>query len=98
MKKCFALAALLTILGTPALAAMQTVTLSVPGMTCVACPFTVKAALGKVKGVTEIDVSYKNRQAVVTFDDNITSAAALTEATANAGYPSTVKKSEAEQD
>ncbi len=91
MKERFILAALLTILGTPALAAMQAATLAVKGMICAACPFTVKAALNKVEGVKDVDVSYKNGQAVVTFDDAKTSVKALTQATANAGYPSTVK-------
>lgn len=91
MKKSLTLAALLAILSSPALAAMQTVTLSVPGMTCAACPITIKLALNKVEGVSEADVSYEQREAVVTFDDAQTSVEALTEATANAGYPSTVK-------
>lgn len=73
----------------------QTVTLSVPGMTCAACPITVKVALNKVDGVSQIDVSYPDREAVVTFDDTRTSVEALTEATTNAGYPSTLKPLEA---
>ena len=58
MKARFAFIALLALLSTPALAALQTVTLSVPGMTCAACPITVKAALNKVDGVSQVDVSY----------------------------------------
>ncbi len=96
MKARFALITLLALLSTPALAARQTVTLSVPGMTCAACPFTVKAALNKVDGVTQVDVSYSEREAVVTFDDTQTSVEALTQATANAGYPSTPTASEAD--
>ena len=75
----------------PAWAATQTVTLSVPGMTCAACPITVKKALSKVDGVQKTEVSFEKLEAVVTFDDAKTSAEALTKATANAGYPSTVK-------
>lgn len=92
MKARFALITLLALLSLPALAAMQTVTLSVPGMTCAACPITVKAALNKVEGVSQVDVSYPDREAVVTFDDATTSVEALTQATTNAGYPSTVKE------
>ena len=51
MKKLAVLAALLTTLATPAWATSRTVTLSVPGMTCVACPITVKKALSGVAGV-----------------------------------------------
>lgn len=89
MRALFALIIVVAMLGTPALAATKTVTLSVPGMTCAACPITVKAALNKVEGVSQVEVSYPDREAVVTFDDTLTSLEALTEATANAGYPST---------
>jgi mercuric ion transport protein len=70
----------------------QTVTLSVPGMTCAACPITVKKALSKVEGVSQVDVSFEKREAVVTFDDAKTSVQKLTKATTNAGYPSSVKR------
>lgn len=76
----------------PAHAATQTVTLSVPGMTCITCPITVKAALSKVQGVSNIEVKYAQREAVVTFDDAKTSIPKLTLATTNAGYPSSIKK------
>jgi mercuric ion binding protein len=91
MKNLIAIAALAAALVTPAWAATQTVTLSVPGMTCAACPITVKKALTKVDGVQKVEVSYEKLAAVVTFDDTRTTAEALTKATENAGYPSTVK-------
>lgn len=72
-------------------AATQTVTLSVPGMTCPACPITVKKALTQVEGVSKVDVSFKKREAVVTFDDAKTGVQQLAKATADAGYPSSVK-------
>ena len=40
----------------PVWATMQTVTLSVPAMTCSACPITVKHALAKVDGVAKTAV------------------------------------------
>ena len=79
-------------LNSPAWAATKTVTLTVPGMTCAACPITVKTALAKVAGVEKTEVSFEKREAVVTFDDAKTTVAALTKATAGAGYPSTVKR------
>jgi periplasmic mercuric ion binding protein len=85
---CFVLAAAA---GT-ALASPQTVKLSVPGMTCAACPITVKKALTKVDGVSKAEVSYEKREAVVTFDDAKTSVQRLTKASADAGYPATVKQ------
>ncbi|MEX1214447.1 mercury resistance system periplasmic binding protein MerP [Saccharospirillum sp.] len=98
MKKSLIMTALLLLFGLPALAAQQTVTLSVPGMTCVACPFTVKAALNRVEGVSSVDVRYDERDATVTFDDEKTSVEALTQATTNAGYPSTLSQSQATQE
>lgn len=91
MKKRVA-ALVLAVVVAPAWAATQTVTLFVSGMTCAACPITVKKALSKVDGVSQIDVVSDKREAVVTFDDGKTSVQKLTEATANAGYPSTVGK------
>jgi mercuric ion binding protein len=92
MKRLTVLLMLAAVLSTPAWAARQTVTLAVPGMTCAACPVTIKMALSKVEGVTEAEVSYEKREAKVTFDDAETSVEALTQATANVGYPSTVKE------
>lgn len=98
MRKRFALAVLLMFPVAPTMAAPKTATLMVEGMTCAACPFTVQMALRNVEGVSEVNVSYENHQAVVTFDDSQTSVSALTEATTNAGYPSTVKELETGQE
>ncbi len=92
MKKLVTFISLAATLSVPAWAATKTVVLSVPGMTCAACPVTVKKALNKVAGVEKIDVSFEKREAAVTFDDAKTNAEALTKATKNAGYPSTVKQ------
>ncbi len=92
MKKLLALLALAAVLGGPAWAATKTVTLSVTGMTCPACPITVKKALSKLEGVSKIDVSVENKEAVVTFDDAKITVQALLDATKNAGFPSTVKQ------
>lgn len=91
MKRLF-LSFVLVALTTPVWAASQTVTLSVPGMTCAVCPITVKKALSGVDGVSKIGVSYEKLEAVVTFDDAKTSIKKLTKATEDAGYPSSVKK------
>lgn len=74
-----------------ALADSRTVTLEVPGMTCSACPITVKKALKDVSGVEKVAVTFEPREAVVTFDDKKTSVDKLREATKNAGYPSAPK-------
>lgn len=91
MQSHIPLAALLAVLASPAFAAQQTVTLVVPGMSCAACPITVRKALTRVDGVTRAEVDYDTRQAVVSFDDAKTDVEKLTRATADAGYPSTLK-------
>jgi mercuric ion binding protein len=45
----------------------------ITGMTCSACPITVKKAISKVEGVSKVDVTFETREAVVTFDDAKTS-------------------------
>ncbi len=90
MKKLLIAIALSAVVA-PVWAATQTVTLFVPGMTCAACPITVKKALSKVEGVSRIDVEPKKREVVVTFDDTKTSVEKLSKATKDAGYPSSVK-------
>lgn len=92
MTRALTLAAIFAVWGLVSWAASQTVVLSVPDMTCSACPITVKAALSKVAGVSKVEVSFEKLEAVVTFDDAKTNIEALTKATANAGYPSTVKR------
>lgn len=82
--------ALLAVMTTPVWAVPRTVTLAVPSMDCPVCPITVKKALSKVPGVTQAEVSFDKRQATVTFDDARTGIDALTQATGNAGYPSTL--------
>ncbi len=92
MHKLLASFALATLIAAPAWAAPQTVTLAVSKMTCAACPITVKKALSRVPGVTEVSVSFERKHATVVFDDSQTTVAALTRATADAGYPSKVEK------
>lgn len=81
----------LALASSAALADMKTVTLDVPGMTCEACPITIKKAISRVSGVTKVSASLERKEAVVTYDDSKTTVDALTKATANAGYPSSVK-------
>jgi periplasmic mercuric ion binding protein len=73
-------------------ASPQTVTLNVSGMTCPACPITVKKALEKVIGVSKVEVRFEKKQVLVTFDDAKTNTDALVRATTNAGYPSQPEK------
>ena len=74
-----------------AIGAVQSITLDVPGMTCSSCPITVKKALMKVDGVQQVKTNLDKRETVVTFDNAKTSAAKLSVASGDAGYPVTVK-------
>ena len=80
-----------TLASSNAFAAEQTVTLAVKNMYCAACPHTVKASLQAVSGVRQAVVSYKDKTAIVTYDDAKTDLKALVTATTNAGYPSAPK-------
>jgi mercuric ion binding protein len=80
------------VLVTSVWASPQTVTLNVSGMTCPACPITVKKALEKVPGVSKVEVRFEKKQVLVTFDDAKTNTDALVKATTNAGYPSQPEK------
>jgi len=68
------------------------VVLDVENMTCAVCPITVRKALSRVPGVSQVTVDYEHRAAVVSYDSAKTTTAELIKATTNAGYPSTVRK------
>ena len=80
----------LAVLAMQAAAVTRTITLSVPSMDCPVCPITVKKSLTQVPGVSHASVNFDKRRAMVTFDDAQTNTQALTLATKNAGYPSSV--------
>jgi mercuric ion binding protein len=73
---------------TAVLATEKTITLAVTNMDCAACPSIVRKSLEAVPGVIKAVVSYRNKTAIVTFDDTRTDVTALTRATTEAGYPS----------
>jgi len=84
---------ILTLINTSVLAVQEkTVRLSVEGMTCVTCPLTVKFALKQIDGVTFADSDYETASALVSFDPDRATIKTLTDATANAGYPSKFKE------
>jgi len=69
-----------------------TVVLDVPGMTCKFCPVTIRKALEKVPGVVKVKSDFATKTASVTFNPSKTNVETLIKTTANAGYPSTLKK------
>ncbi len=58
----------------PAFAAEQTVTFSVPGMTCASCPYIVESAMSGVDGVVTVTADAETLTALVIFDYAIASA------------------------
>ena len=76
-------------LATAAVAAEQTITLAVDGMTCSMCPKMVQEAINAVPGVSQCNASYEDKvgTAVVTFEDSVTSINIIVAASAEIGYP-----------
>ncbi len=85
-----AFAALMSLAAHGASADQRTVTLEVDNLFCATCPYIVKQALSRIPGVTEVEVSYEEKTAVVTFDDRKTDVTALMAATAGTGFPANV--------
>lgn len=69
-----------------------TAQLDIKGMDCASCPLTVKVALKKVSGVTEVEVSYASHSAKVRYDPAKTHADILAKTVTDIGYPTTVRK------
>jgi periplasmic mercuric ion binding protein len=92
MKKLFAamMVAAAAVSSTTVLAAEQTIKLSVPGMYCESCPYIIKKAISAVKGVKLVEATLEDRTATVTFDDTVASIKAITQATMDVGYESSV--------
>lgn len=90
MKKSIIIAGLIAFLMTSgnAFAGEKTVKLAVKNMYCASCPFIVKQVLNSVPGVDKVSVSYREKSAIVTFDDSKTNVEQLTNATFEQGYPS----------
>ena len=65
---------------------MQTVQLTITGMTCGGCTSSVTKALEAVNGVNDVTVSLANAKATVQYDENLTSAEQLKSAVIEAGY------------
>jgi mercuric ion binding protein len=74
----------------PVFAAEQTVTFSVPSMTCASCHFIVESAMGSVDGVIKVTADPETRTALAVFDDAIASAEDITFASTSAGYEAVV--------
>jgi len=77
---------------TGALAGERTVKLAVDGLGCPACYFIVERSIARVPGVKSVDLSVETNIATVKFDDTMTSATAVSNATDANGFPSMIIK------
>jgi mercuric ion binding protein len=66
--------------------------LDLQNLQCYGCVLTVKRALQKSVGVDEVEVDLDKKTATVRFDGTKTDPEKLMKATAEAGFPSTVRK------
>jgi mercuric ion binding protein len=73
------------------MAEQRTVILAVDNMYCEACPYMVKKTLERVAGVAKATVLFKEKTAMVVYDDAQTNVKALIDAATSAGFPSTPK-------
>ncbi|WP_081577661.1 mercury resistance system periplasmic binding protein MerP [Acidithiobacillus thiooxidans] len=94
MKKIAILLALSAALSAPAWAETKAVTLSISSMTCGVCPITVRTALQRVPGVEKVGIDEAKKQVTITHDYSKTNVRALTRATKDAGYPSSINQGE----
>jgi len=65
---------------------METVRISVEGMTCAGCVNSVTRVLAALPGVSQADVSLTKARAKVTFDPAKTGVEAMKQAIERAGY------------
>jgi mercuric transport protein len=80
------------ILAQGALAENKSVCFNVEGMTCAACTVTTKAAVKKLKGIKDVQVSLDDKSAVIKFDDSLTSSDEIKKKIDDIGYKATPKQ------
>ncbi len=66
--------------------AIQTLNLSVQGMSCQHCVRAVKTSVGKLAGVSAVEVSLENGSVSVGFDPTLVALPAITTAIEEQGY------------
>ena len=65
---------------------VQKIEVQIEGMTCTGCEEHVKAQISKLDGITDLTVSYENRNAIVSFDSQKTSVDKIAESINKTGY------------
>ncbi len=75
-----------------ALAETKNACFNVEGMTCVTCTVTTKAAVKKLNGIKDIQVSLDEKSAVIKYDDALTSSDEIKKKIDSVGYKATSKQ------
>jgi copper ion binding protein len=66
--------------------AVQTIQISVSGMTCEGCVRSVKAAVAQLPGVQDVEVTLRDSSAIVSFDTTLVGFTQMQEAINDKGY------------
>ncbi len=69
---------------------LKEVILKVEGMRCITCPATIKAALKRLPGVINVDVSYREKTATVLYRKDTVTVKQIIKAIKNSGYGAVV--------
>jgi mercuric ion binding protein len=93
MKRIWTLIATLVLAGNFAAASdiETTATFDVEKMTCATCPIAVRKAMLRVDGVKEVNVDLDSKTAVVTYDAELTTPAAIGSASTDVGFPASLR-------
>lgn len=84
--------AALLLSGSAIAATPVSLTLDVQNMSCATCPITIKMALKQVPGVSDVKIDFEKKTATVQLDRDKADVRMLTKATADAGFPSALRK------
>jgi mercuric transport protein len=68
----------------------KTVTLRIEGMTCGGCAIATRKVLARLPGVSRVEVSYEQQQALVTYDPVKVTADQMIAAVRTLGYRATL--------
>lgn len=63
---------------------------NITGMHCESCAADIRETLEDTAGVARADVSYSDKQAVITYDENVTQPATLVKKIQDLGYGFTI--------
>ena len=70
----------------------KTACFHVEGMTCATCSLTLKAAVKKLDGISKVEASVENKNAIVDFDPKKTNANSIGKKIDSVGYKSTKRE------